>query len=267
MAPSGKRGRGRSRALQARGGLTSIPSRCTSAPSRTITPQGSSVQESTPPHIQPTQVEGESSPRLSSTDTHASASTVPSTNPTPPPRKKTRGPSMGLNSNKLVRELRGPIQLTFNLTIGRPNNPEHNKMFTTECGVICRNHAPLRLSRWGDISSTGYAELVRHLQGKFQWDETDTVAIEFINKQLGQVWRQQRCKHAKRIQELIAKGSDPQAHPAMGVSQADWEWIVDFIRSDTYQVVSSLDNMVCFSLKKICMFNTLYFILCRQVED
>ncbi|KAK1296283.1 hypothetical protein QJS10_CPB15g00864 [Acorus calamus] len=44
-----------------------------------------------------------------------------------------------------------------------------------------------------------------------------------------------RCDHAKRIQELIAKGSDPHAHPATGVTQADWEWIVDFIRSDTYQ--------------------------------
>ncbi|KAK1307871.1 hypothetical protein QJS10_CPA09g00902 [Acorus calamus] len=145
---------------------------------------------------------------------------------------------MGLDSSKLVRELRGPIQLTFDIKIGRPNNTEHNKMFTTECGVICRNHAPLRLSCWGDISSTDYGELVRRLQNKFQWDVTDTVATEFINKQLGQVWRQQRCDHAKRIQELIAKGSDPHAHPVSGVTQADWEWIVDFIRSDTYQARS-----------------------------
>ncbi|KAK1296662.1 hypothetical protein QJS10_CPB15g00684 [Acorus calamus] len=35
--------------------------------------------------------------------------------------------------------------------------------------------------------------------------------------------------------EVAPKGSNPQAHPASGVSQADWGWIVDFIRSDTYQ--------------------------------
>ncbi|KAK1289734.1 hypothetical protein QJS10_CPB18g00450 [Acorus calamus] len=149
---------------------------------------------------------------------------------------------MGIESNKLVRELRGPIQLTFDRAIGRVNNLEHNKMFTTESGVICRNHAPLRLSRWGDISSTDYAELIRRLQDKFKWDETDTVASEFINKQLGQVWRQQRCDHAKRIQELIAKGSDPKAHPAMRVSHDDWKWIVDFIRSDTYQARSMVNK-------------------------
>ncbi|KAK1294128.1 hypothetical protein QJS10_CPA16g00873 [Acorus calamus] len=52
--------------------------------------------------------------------------------------------------------------------------------------------------------------------------------------------RVQRCDHAKRIQELIAKGSDPKAHPAMRVSHDDWKWIVDFIRSDTYQRIIDL---------------------------
>ncbi|KAK9166410.1 hypothetical protein Scep_001601 [Stephania cephalantha] len=132
-----------------------------------------------------------------------------------------------------VVSLSGPVTLPINPEIGRPVD-ESPRLFATECGIIVKNFAPLKLSGWSTIPLHKKVELYDKLKNKFDVDLSLEHIHRFVNGTIANRYRSHWFELRSHIMSFctVQEAKEARKPKYVETDEEDWNWLCEHFNTD-----------------------------------